>query len=68
MVIFLPYVKYFGNKIGIHLNNTPIVIEQINYARRVVNVYIVYDLDNWSKNLLRDLTLKICLFGATKWK
>ena len=46
MVIFLPYVKYFGNKIGIHLNNTLLVIEQINYAKRVVDVYIVYDFDN----------------------
>ena len=49
MVIFLPYVKYFGNKIGIHLSNTFLVIEQINYAKRVVDVYIVYDFDNWLK-------------------
>ena len=68
MVIFLPYVKYFGNKIGIHLNNTLLVIEQINYAKRVVNVYIVYDFDNWSKNLLRNFTLKNCFFGVTKWQ
>ena len=68
MVIFLPYVKYFGNKIGIHLNNTLLVIEQINYAKRVVDVYIVYDFDNRSKDLLRNFTLKNCFFGATKWQ
>ena len=51
MVIFLPYVKYFGNKIGIHLSNTFLVIEQINYAKRVVDVYIVYDFDNWLKKI-----------------
>ena len=27
---FLPNVKYFGNKIGIQCNNTPLVIEQNN--------------------------------------
>ena len=26
---FLPNVNYFGNKIGIQLNSTPLVIEQI---------------------------------------
>ena len=27
---FLPNVKYFGNKIGMQFNNTPLVIEQNN--------------------------------------
>ena len=59
---FLPYVKHFGVKIGRELNNTPLVIEEINYAPGIVNVYIVYDLDNWPKNPLRNFTLKIfCL-------
>ena len=35
-------------------NNTPLVIEQKKYALRIVNVYIVYDLDNWPKNPLRN--------------
>ena len=62
---FLPNVNYFGNKIGIQLNNTPLVIEQINYTRKIVNVWIVYDLDNWPKNLLTNFTLENCLFGVT---
>ena len=61
---FLYNVNYFGNTIGIQ-NSTPLVIEQNNYATKIVNVYIVYDLDNWPKNPLRNFTLKNCLFGAT---
>ena len=34
----------FGNKIVVQFNNTSLVIEQINHASRIVNVYIVYYL------------------------
>ena len=54
---FLPNIKYFRNKIGIQFNNTPLVVEQNNYATKIVNVCIVYDLDNWLKILLRNFTL-----------
>ena len=40
-------------------------IEQNNYLTKIVNVYTVYDLDAWPKVLLRNFTLKNCLFGAT---
>ena len=63
--IFLLNVKYFGIKIRIQFNNTPLVIEQINYPSKIVNVNIVYDLDNCPKILLRNLALKNCLFVAT---
>ena len=46
---FLLNVKYFGNRIKIQFNNTPLVIEQNNYASKIVNVYIAYDLDNCQK-------------------
>ena len=61
----LPYEKYFGNKIGIQFNSTFLVKQQNNYATKIVNVYIVYDLDNWPKNPLRNFTLKNCLLGLT---
>ena len=44
---------------------TPEVVDQINYATKIVNVYIVYDLDYWPKIPLKNLKLKNCLFGAT---
>ena len=45
----LPTAKYFWGKLGMQFNNTPSVIEQINYVSKIVNVYIVYDLHNWPK-------------------
>ena len=61
---FLASIKYFGYKIGIQFNNTPLVVEQNNYATKIVNAYIIYDLDNWPKVPLRNFTLINCLFGA----
>ena len=53
---FLSNIKYFTNKIGIQFNSSPLVIEQNNYTTKIVNVYIVYDLDNWPKSLLQNST------------
>ena len=61
---FLPNENYFGKKIGIQFNNNSLVIEQINYTRKIVNNYILYDLDNWPKNRLTNLTIENCLFGV----
>ena len=43
---FLPNIKYFGCKVGIKFNNTPLVVEQNNYKTKTVSAYIVNDLDN----------------------
>ena len=32
----------------------------------MVNLFIVYELDRWSRELNTDFTLKYCLFGAVK--
>ena len=32
---------------------------------KIVNVYIVYDLDAWPKNPTNNFKLKNCLFGET---
>ena len=55
----------FSGKIGIQLNNTLLLIEQNNYTIKIVNAYIVYNLDNLPKIPLRNFTLENCLFGAT---
>ena len=65
MVFFLPNIKYFRNKIEMQFNSTPFIMKQNNYLRKIVNVYIAYDLDNQSKSLLRNLSLKNGLFGLT---
>ena len=65
---FFPSIKYFKYKIGIQFNNTPLVAEQNNYASKIVNVYIRYDLDYLLKIQLINFTLKNCLFQATNSK
>ena len=40
-------------------------VEQNNFATKIVNAYIVYDLDGWPKILLNNFKLKNCFLGAT---
>ena len=61
---FLPNIKKINEKIVIQFNNIPLFIEQNNYTSKTVNVYIVYDFDNWQKHPLRNFALKNCFFGA----
>ena len=46
---------------GIKFDKDPLTVEQNNYLTKIVNVYIVYDLDAWQKTLLRNFKLKHCL-------
>ena len=41
-----PKIKRFKHKVGIQLNNTPLVIDENNFTSKTVNYYIVYDFDN----------------------
>ena len=52
---FLLNIKYFTKRMGIQFNNIPLVVEQSNHTTEIVNVYIVYDLDNWPNVPLRNL-------------
>ena len=36
------------------------------YFRKVINLYVFYTPNPWSRNLNTDLTLNNCLFGAVK--
>ena len=56
----LPNIVCFNKKWHYDL-----VVDQNNYSTETVNVYIVYGLDYWPENPLRNFTLKTCLFGAT---
>ena len=46
---FLPNIKHFGYTIPMQFNNTPLVVEQNNYASKTVSTSIVYNLDDWPK-------------------
>ena len=60
---FLHNMKRSGYRIRIQLNNS--AVKQNNYATKIVNAYIAYDLDDWSKYPNRIFKLKNYFFGAT---
>ena len=50
---------------GIKFDTDLLAVEQRNYLTRIVNVYIVYDLDAWPRNPTKNFKSKNCLFGVT---
>ena len=50
---------------GRKIDKEPLAVEQNNYLTKVVNVYIVYDLDAWPRNSTNVFKTKNCLFGVT---
>ena len=62
---FLNSIKYSEYIIGIKLDKDPLAVKQNNYLSKIVNDYIVYDLDAWSRNPTNNFKFKNCLFGAT---
>ena len=62
---FLHSIKLSEYRMRIKFNKDLLAVEQNNHARKIVNVYIFYDLDAWPKIFLRNFTIKNCLFGTT---
>ena len=62
---FLHSIKLSGYKMGINFYKDLLAVEQNKYLIKIVNIYIVYDLDAWPKIMFRNFTLKNCLFGVT---
>ena len=62
---FLHSIKLFDYKMRIKFDKNPLAVEQNNYSTKIVNVYIVYDLDALPKIPLRNFTIKNCSFCAT---
>ena len=58
-------IKLFRDKIGIKFDKDLLVVEQRNYDTKVVNTYIVYDLETWPKIPHNNFNLINCLFGGT---
>ena len=58
-------IKLSGYKMGIEFDRDPLAVEQSNYLTKIVNVYIVYDLDAWPRNPTNNFKFKNCLFDAT---
>ena len=58
-------IKLSEYRIGITFDKDPLAVEQNSYSTKIVNVYIVYDLDAWPRNPTNNFKFKNCLFGAT---
>ena len=50
---------------GIKFDKDPLAVEQYNYMSKIVNVYIIHDLDAWPRNPTNTFKFKKCLFGGT---
>ena len=50
---------------GIKFDKDPLVVQQNNYLTKIVNVYVVYDLDAWLRYPTINYIFKNYLFGAT---
>ena len=50
---------------GIKFDKDPLAVEKNNYASKIVNVYIVYDLDAWPRNSTNNFKFKNCFLRLT---
>ena len=50
---------------GIQFDKDLLAVKQNNYLRKIVNVYIAYDLDVWPRNPTNNFKFKNQLFGGT---
>ena len=58
-------INLSGNKTGIKCGKYLLTVEQNSYLTKIVNVYILYDLDTWPRNPTNNFRFKNSLFGAT---
>ena len=56
----LHIIKLYGYRIGLKFHKDPLAVEQNNYLLKIVNVYIVYDLDAWPRNSTNNFKFKNC--------
>ena len=52
--VFVHSIKLSGCRMGIKFHRDPLALEQNNYFSKIVNVYIVCDLDAWAKKCCKE--------------
>ena len=62
---FLHSIKLSEYKIGIKFAKDCLAVEQNNCLTKIVNVYIVYDLDAWPRSPTNNFKFKNCFFRET---
>ena len=53
----LPHINFDGHSL---INNN------ISISKKVIDLYILYTLSSWLRNLITDFTWSNCLFGSVK--
>ena len=61
---FLHSIKPSQYKMGIKFYKDPLAVAQNNYLTKIVNAYIVYDLDAWPKIPVNKFKLKKLLVSG----
>ena len=57
-----------NDRVSLKFNNLVLVQKNSSsfYSNFILNLYIVYGLNNWPRNLTKFFLLKTCLFGTIK--
>ena len=63
--VLLHKIKLSEYRIGIKFGKDLLGIKRNHYLTKIVNSYIVYDLDDWPRNPTNDFKFKNFSFGAT---
>ena len=50
----------------VNFNGHSLIDNNISKPKKVINIYISYKLNQWSRNLNIDFTLDSCLYGSVK--
>ena len=61
---FMHSIKRSEYMMGIHFVKDLLAVEQKNYTRKFINIYIVFALDAWPRNLTNNLEFKNCFFWS----
>ena len=56
-------VNLSGDRIRIKFDKDPLAVEQNNYLTKIVNVYIVYGLNDWPKDTINNFKFRNFLSG-----
>ena len=56
--VFFSRMKLSGHRMRIKFDKDPLAVEQNNYLAKIINVYIVYDLDTWPKDPTNNFNLR----------
>ena len=60
-----PSLNYLGTKIRVKFHGSCLKQDKITYTHgKIVNIYIVYEINKKYNTLISDPTLENCLFGA----